>query len=75
MLSEPPIVGFVGRDPSAVNPRLLSGANSNDLSVFGQTDGVTLSELESDERHQDITFDVGSKALRGGNAMNERLNE
>ena len=64
MLSEPPIVSFVGRESSAVNPRLLSGADADHLAVLGQADRVALSVFQRDQRHEDVSLHLGGQRLK-----------
>ena len=48
MLPEPPIIGLVTRETSAVDAGLLACAEADDLSVFGVADGVGLGVFEGD---------------------------
>ena len=54
MLSEPPDISLVSCKSCAVDPGLLSGADTNALTVLYVADGVALSVLESDEGDEKI---------------------
>ena len=54
MLSEPPDISLVTCKSCAVDPGLLSGTDTDALSVLNIADGVTLSVLESDKGDKKI---------------------
>ena len=63
MLSEPPVVGFVGGESGAVNPGLLSGADADHLAVLRQADRVALSVFQRDQRHENVSLRLGAQRL------------
>jgi len=66
VLSRPPVVGLVTSKTGAVNARLLTGSESDDLTVLGVTDGVGLGVLERNGSDDQVGDRLLGKLSAGG---------
>jgi riboflavin biosynthesis pyrimidine reductase len=55
MLPQPPQLGLLGGEPCASDPRLLTGADAEDLPVAGEADRVRLRVLGGHRGHREVT--------------------
>jgi hypothetical protein len=66
VLSRPPVVGLVASKTGAVNARLLTSSESDDLTVLGVTDGVGLGVLERNGSDDQVGDRLLGKLSTGG---------
>ena len=65
MLAEPPDVGFVTGQAGAVDTALLSGTDTDGLSVLHVADGVGLRIFQGDEGNHQVALGLGGEFLVG----------
>lgn len=74
MLAQPPVVTLVSSKTSAVNAGLLSGTETDDLSVLGIADGVGLGVLKGDGSDGQVNDGLlGELGVGGGDNLGEGL--
>ncbi|MNC40148.1 hypothetical protein D3C75_888400 [compost metagenome] len=73
MLAQEPAVGLVPGQTGAVNPRLLSGADADGLSIQSVHNGVGLGIFQRNQRNQQIPLGLLRQILVCGDDMAQRI--
>ena len=71
VLLEHPAIGFAAREPAAVDPRLLAGAETDYLSLGGYADRVGLRIAERDRGDQKVAANIVGELGQLGDGIGE----